>query len=86
MMGQVMGKGVDGVVEAAAVGEAVSEAAVVGAAAAAAFAEGEEEADGDFERANFIMHSVALVGCAWKIHGMFCSCRWNMLCTSLLNA
>jgi hypothetical protein len=59
MMGRVMGKGVDGVAEEATVGEGVSEVVVV---AAAAFAEGEEEADGDFERTNFIVHSVALVG------------------------
>jgi hypothetical protein len=58
MMGRVMGKGVDGVAEGATVGEGVSEVVV----AAAAFAEGEEEADGDFERTNFIVHSVALVG------------------------
>jgi hypothetical protein len=55
-----MGKGVDGVAEGATVGEAVSEAVVV----AAAFAEDEEEADGDFEGTSLIMHSVALVGCA----------------------
>jgi N-acetylglucosamine kinase-like BadF-type ATPase len=67
MMGRVMGKGVDGVAEGATVGEAVSEAVV-----AAAFAEGEEEADGDFEGTNFIMHSVALVGGAWKS-------RWHVL-------
>ena len=63
MMGRVMEKGVDGVAEGAMVGEAVSEAVVV---AAAAFAEGEEEADGDFEGTNFIIHSVALVGGASK--------------------